>query len=220
MSTLDFIAKNMGTDKSSQFHNYCVKYEKYLPFNRYDKLNILELGVLDGQSLKMWKEYYYRSNVVGIDINSDCKQYEEDRVNVEIGNQGDGVFLSDVINKYGNFNLVIDDASHDNLLTINSFKYIFPLLESGSVYVVEDSCTSYWENFGGGYLKENTIMDYFKKLTDDINFRGLINTKHLEWPLSRKEDVLIELSSHVQPGCRTDIESIIFLNSLIIITKR
>ena len=79
MSTLDNLAKSYGTDKSSEIHNYCVKYEKYLPFNRYDKLNILEIGVLDGKSLKTWKEYFYRSNILGIDITPECKQYEEER---------------------------------------------------------------------------------------------------------------------------------------------
>ena len=45
MSTLDRLAKAYGTDKSSDNHNYCVKYEKYIPFKRYDKINILEIGV-------------------------------------------------------------------------------------------------------------------------------------------------------------------------------
>ena len=84
MSTLNKIAQSYGTDKSSDIHNYCVKYEKYLPFNRYDYLNILEIGILNGKSLKTWKEYYYRSNIVGIDINPDCKQYEEERISIEI----------------------------------------------------------------------------------------------------------------------------------------
>ena len=59
MSTLNNLAIRYGTDKSSDNHNYCVKYEKYLTFNRYDKLNILEIGVLDGKSLLTWKDYYY-----------------------------------------------------------------------------------------------------------------------------------------------------------------
>ena len=55
MNTLDNLAKKYGTDKSSEIHNYCVKYEKYLPFNRNDKLNIMEIGVLDGKSFRMIK---------------------------------------------------------------------------------------------------------------------------------------------------------------------
>ena len=111
MSTLNKIAQSHGTDKSSDIHSYCVKYEKYLPFNRYDQLNILEIGILNGKSLKTWKEYYYRSNIVGIDINPDCKKYEEERVSVEIGSQADGSFLNQVKEKYGPFDLILDDGS-------------------------------------------------------------------------------------------------------------
>ena len=44
MSLLNEIAKKYGTDKSSEIHDYCVKYEKYLPFNRSDELKIMEIG--------------------------------------------------------------------------------------------------------------------------------------------------------------------------------
>ena len=62
-------------------------------------------------------------------------------------------------------------------------------------------------------------MEYFKKLSDDINFRGLqnFNTSNVH---GRREDWLIDLSNQTQPDCRTDIESITFLNGIIIITKR
>ena len=76
-SNLEKLAIKYGTDKSSEKHNYCEKYAKYLPFNRYDKMNILEIGVLDGKSLQTWREYYYQSNIIGIDINPDCKQYDD-----------------------------------------------------------------------------------------------------------------------------------------------
>ena len=95
MSLLNSIAKSYGTDKSDEIHNYCVKYQKYLPFQRYDNLNILEIGVLNGKSLLTWKEYFYRSNILGIDINPECKKYEdkENNISVEIGSQFDGNFL-------------------------------------------------------------------------------------------------------------------------------
>ena len=114
MSTLDKLAKSFGTDKCSDNHNYCNKYEKYLPFNRYDELNMLEIGVLDGKSLLTWKEYFYRSNILGIDINPDCKKYEEERITVEIGSQADGGFLSRIWQQYGPFDMILDDGSHMN----------------------------------------------------------------------------------------------------------
>jgi hypothetical protein len=68
MRSLDKIAIHYGTDKSSYIHNYCVKYEKWLPFNRLEPITILEIGVLGGQSLSTWREYYPNATVVGLDI--------------------------------------------------------------------------------------------------------------------------------------------------------
>ncbi len=219
MSTLNKIAQSYGTDKSSDIHNYCVKYEKYLPFNRYDPLKILEIGILNGKSLKTWKEYYYRSNIVGIDINPDCKQYEEERISVEIGSQADGNFLSKIWQQYGPFDMILDDGSHMNSHVIYSFQHLWNSLKSGGVYVIEDCGTAYWEDYEGGYLKPTTSVETFKSLVDDVNFRGLMN---FDAPNvhGRREDWLIELSKKTQPGCIVDIESINFLNGIIIITKR
>lgn len=219
MSTLDKIAKSHGTDKSSDIHNYCVKYQKYLPFNRYDNLNIMEIGVLDGKSLLTWKDYFYRSQILGIDINPDCKKFEEPGISIEIGSQADKNFLFLTANQYGPFDMILDDGSHMNEHVIYSFQHLWGSIKSGGVYIVEDVGTSYWDEWGGGYLRDNTSMEYFKKLSDDVNFRGLqnFNTPNVH---ARREDWLTNLSLETQPNCVTDIESITFLNGIIIITKR
>lgn len=217
---LDSIAKKYGTDKSSEIHNYCTKYEKYLPFQRSDSIRILEIGVLSGQSLKTWSDYFYNSEVIGIDINPDCSRYASNRISIEIGSQTDKSFLTRVFNKYGYFDLIIDDGSHVNSDVIFSFNVLFDYLNSGGVYVVEDSVTSYWPHFGGGLLSLNNSVEFFKRLCDNVNFNGIEyieNPNEVWW---RKESNLIPFSKKVQPNCRIDIESINFLNSLILITKR
>ena len=220
MSTLDIIGNSYGTDKSSFMHNYCVKYEKYLPFKRYDTLKILEIGVLRGESLKTWKDYFYRSHIIGIDIMPECKKYEENRISIEIGSQADEVFLNGIFKKYNPIDMILDDGSHMNSHQIYSFEHLFGSIRSGGVYIVEDCTTSYWSDFEGGYLKEGSTMEYFKKLTDDVNFRGLEYDVNGKFHRYRKESDLIPFSQKVQPSCRIDIESINFLNGIIIITKR
>lgn len=218
MSTLDRVAKSHGTDKCSEIHDYCVKYEKYLPFKRYEELNILEIGVLDGKSLRTWKEYYYRSNILGIDINPNCKEFEETRINVEIGSQTDGIFLSSLSQKYGSFDLIIDDGSHINSDVIFSFQKLWDNVKSGGVYVIEDSCTSYWDTYGGGFKRPTSIIEYFKDIIDDVNFRGIESSHKIK--NARRDDYLISPYKNMFPNAITDIESINFLNSIIIIRKR
>ena len=140
MSLLDSLAKKYGTDKSSDVHNYCVKYEKYLPFKRYQDMNILEIGILDGKSLLTWRDYYYKSKIVGIDINPDCKQFEDkdNNISVEIGSQDDFVFLNEIMREYGKFDMILDDGSHMNEHVIYSFEHLFESVKSGGLYVIED----------------------------------------------------------------------------------
>jgi hypothetical protein len=218
---LNDIAKNCGTDKSSECHDYCDKYEKYLPFKRYDEINILEIGVLNGESLRMWGDYFYRSNVIGIDILPICKNHETDHIKIEIGSQTDKDFLGSVIKKYVSFDIIIDDGSHMNSDVIFSFKHLFNSLNSGGVYVIEDSSTSYWEEFGGGLSRKDSTMEYFKEIIDEVNFFGEhVDDKEKKYR-SRKDDVLID--QFKRKGYKyigVEIESINFLNSLIIITKR
>ena len=224
MNTLDNLAKSLGTDKSSEIHNYCVKYEKYLPFNRYDKLNIMEIGVLDGKSLLTWKEYFYQSNILGIDINPDCKQYEDksNKISVEIGSQVDHTFLNDVMREYGSFDMILDDGSHMNEHVIFSFKHLFQSLKSGGVYVVEDCSTSYYPDYGGGRYKQGTMIEYFKSIVDEVNFFGeWLDLEVFHTSLARREDYLLEqFKTKGYDYIGTQIESINFLNGIIIITKR
>jgi hypothetical protein len=220
VSPLNAIANQFGTDKSFLLHNYCTKYEKYFPFKRGDDIKIMEIGVLRGESVKTWRDYYHNSKIVGIDIDPSCKQYEEERISIEIGSQNDGKFLDDVMEKYGPFDMILDDGSHINSDVIYSFEHLFKSVKSGGIYVIEDCTTAYWADFGGGFRKEGTSIEYCKNLVDNVNFNGLEYTDGKTYNRYRKESDLIPLSQKVQPNCRVDIESINFLNGIIIITKR
>ena len=219
MGTLNDIAIGTGTDKSSEIHNYCEKYERTLRMERPGKYKILEIGVLLGQSLQMWAEYFFNSTIVGIDINEKCAEFESGNIEVEIGSQVDPEFIQQVIEKYGEFDLIVDDGSHQQKHVIKTFEILFASLKSGGLYVVEDSCCSYWPLYGGGYKHAGTSIEYFKNLVDDVNFRGLMSQPVR---VARREDRLLKLSQKCPPSppLRTDIESIQFINSMIFITKR
>ena len=191
MRSLEKIAYTLGTDKSSRIHNYCVKYEKWLPFNRLEPINILEIGVLQGHSLLTWREYYPNAKVIGIDINPECKNHEDidNNIFVEIGSQDDPDFLKYVIDKFGPFDMILDDGSHMNSHIIFSFLNLIDSLKSEGVYIVEDSCTSYWEEYEGGFRKSGTAIEFFKNMVDDVNFNGQLQENF--WCVhARREDFL------------------------------
>lgn len=182
--TLNNLALKYGTDKSSNHHNYCVVYEKYFQ----DKpVNLLELGYggyhyaqRGGESARMWLDYFAQGKVTSIDV-YDKTPFKHERFKFFKGSQIDANFLNDVISERGVFDIIIDDASHINELTIKTFEILFPTLKKGGIYVVEDCETSYWEeiatdgtDFKGSrnpYAHEDSsIMNYMKRMTDRLNF--------------------------------------------------
>ena len=218
MSILNQLAIKYNTDKNSLIHNYCVKYEKYLPFKREDNIKLLEIGVLYGGSLSTWGDYFSNASIIGIDINPDCKNYEKDNIKIEIGSQIDEIFLKKVIEKYGPFDMILDDGSHLQSHVIKSFEILFPHVKNQGVYIIEDTCCSYWNAYEGGINKIDTSVEYFKRLVDDVNFRGHYST--ISPNVARREDYLIQKVIDSQENIRVDIESINFMNSIILITKQ
>ena len=227
MSILDAIAKSFGTDKSSETHDYCRKYEKYLKFNRHDDIKLLEIGVSAGQSIKTWKKYYYNAKILGVDIIPECKKYEEDHINVEIGSQTDGVFLEKISKQYGPFDMILDDGSHINSDVIYSFEHLFDSVKSGGVYIIEDTHTSYFDDYGGGFRRPGATIEYFKSIIDEVNFLGELSEWHdsaigqiCKTHYRRDKELLQQFERKQQQYRGTQIESINFLNGIIIITKR
>ncbi|MGK7886721.1 MAG: hypothetical protein AB4057_19095 [Crocosphaera sp.] len=159
-------------------HSYAQHYQKHFESLRFEKLNILEIGVgglsdpnSGGASLKMWRDFFPNSVIYGIDI-YDKSGLEEERIKIFQGSQDDAIFLENIVEQVGGFNIIIDDGCHINSYVIKSFKTLFPLLRDGGIYVVEDTQTSYWKMFGGNSDDLNSVtttMGLFKSLVDCLN---------------------------------------------------
>lgn len=165
------------TDKYG-YHFYTPHYQNHFKKYKFKNNNILEVGVggyedpfIGGNSLRMWKSYFPFSEIYSLDIH-DKSFLQEKRIKIFKGSQVDVDFLDDVINKIGDLDLIIDDGSHMNVHVIESFKYLFPKLKNGGIYVVEDTQTSYWKDYGGNsnnFDDKNTIYGFFKSLIDSLN---------------------------------------------------
>jgi hypothetical protein len=164
---LDAIGTMTGTDKSAAFgnsHDYLRHYEFFFADYRHHAINLIEIGVMGGNSLKAWKDYFSRAQIVGIDIEPRCQGFREERVDVLIGSQADGAFLNAACAQYPP-TIVIDDGSHMAEHIVTTFETVFPLLAPGGVYVVEDLNAHFGE--GAHVWQTETIYDapgYFMQL--------------------------------------------------------
>lgn len=138
---LNELCLKYGTDKSNNGHGYVKYYEKYFEPIRNENLNILELGVREGWSVSVWSEYFKNSNIVGLDNDLEklCPdEFHIDRFTFYKGSQEDELFLNDIHKQCGDFDIIIDDASHISKYTIKSFQILRHFLKSGGIYVIED----------------------------------------------------------------------------------
>jgi SAM-dependent methyltransferase len=153
-----------------KWQHYFEIYDNHFKKFRHKKVKILEIGVGEGGSLQMWKKYFgCKAEIFGIDINEKCKQFEEKRITIIIGDQSDRQFLRDTAQKHGPFDLVIDDGSHIMEHQIITFEEMFPVINLNGIYLCEDLHTSYWSNFGGGYKDDKSFIEFSKNLIDYLN---------------------------------------------------
>ena len=137
LQVLDELGIRSVTDKCSLFHDYLSKYERlFAPF-RDTPFTLLEIGVFDGGSLRLWEDYFPRAAIVGVDIRTECKQHEGGRRVVEIASQADLAAMSAIGQKYQPA-IIIDDGSHQADHILISFQALYPTLRDGGIYIVED----------------------------------------------------------------------------------
>jgi len=123
----------------------------------------------------MWKDYFGdKARIFGVDINPECKKFEEKNIEIFIGSQSDRKFLKKVKENIPKIDILIDDGGHTMLQQIVTFEEIFQHIDANGVYLCEDIHTSYWLNFGGGHKRNKTFIEYSK------NFIDLINAHHSE----------------------------------------
>jgi len=181
-NNLNKLAQIYKSDKYGK-HFYTIHYQHHFRKFKFKRVNLLEIGVggyhfpdIGGNSLRMWKRYFPFGRISSIDI-YDKTFFQERRIKIFQGSQTDTVFLKKVINQIGSPDIIIDDGSHINSHVIETFQFLFPFLKEGGIYVIEDTETSYWPDYGGdseNLNNPNTSVNYFKKLVDCLNHKEFL----------------------------------------------
>ena len=195
--------------------HYFEIYENHFAKFRGKEINILEIGVFKGGSLQMWKEYFGpKAKIYGVDIDPNCKKFEEENIEIFIGDQNDREFLRGLTKKLPKFDIVIDDGGHTSKQQITTFEEIYAHTAENGVYLVEDTHTNYWRGFNKG-VKQNFI-DYAKKFADSVHewhFEKW-NFNRFALPFSKREGEL-----QVSEFTKTT-QSVTFYDSVVVFQKK
>jgi SAM-dependent methyltransferase len=154
----------------NKWKHYFPIYERHFKDFVYKPVTFIEIGCGLGGSLAMWKRYFGpHARIIGIDIDPECKKFEEDQIEVHIGRQQDFTFLQSLIEDAGVPDIVLDDGSHIMSHVMASFQFLYSRMPKNGVYMVEDLHTAYWEEFEGGLRKPSTFIELCKSLIDELN---------------------------------------------------
>ena len=165
-----YFTANRAGDALDKWVHYFAIYERHLARYRERPVRVLEIGVYRGGGLELLRHYLGpAAHLVGIDIEEAARVAVRGRHPVEIGDQEDPDFLRRVAQQHGPFDVVIDDGGHRMSQQIVSVETLFPLLADGGTYLVEDTHTSYWSEYGAVAGEGATFIDWVKARIDDLH---------------------------------------------------
>jgi 23S rRNA U2552 (ribose-2'-O)-methylase RlmE/FtsJ len=155
MVTLDSLGIQYGTDKSSKCHNYLNFYEQNINWNGVATL--LEIGIKDGASLRMWADWLPVAKIYGVDIQGLSSISGVTTIKADATKPIPS--LENV-----KFDLIIDDGSHYCSQQQESFAWLWPKLRKGGFYIMEDLHTSFIPEFDDAML---TTFDFLMQNHSD-----------------------------------------------------
>ena len=168
-SRLFKIYKNLKYE-SLKCNTYFQVYEEL--FSKYigKEIIFVEIGVLHGGSLFMWKEYFGdKARIIGIDLHPKAKELEKYGFDIFIGSQSDINFWKDFYTKVGKIDILLDDGGHENNQQIITLNESIPNIKDGGIILTEDTHTSYFKKFGNP--SKYSFINYTKYLVDVVNSR-------------------------------------------------
>ena len=216
------VGQKFGSDKIS-IHQYHKIYDFYLK-DFYEKDGgMIEIGLLANRSLKMWLELFQNMHIYGIDKNPKGESGESHTlIKCDQSSKDD---LKQALNKIKHsIHFINDDGSHIPEHQALTFNVLFPLLEPGGIYIIEDIEVSYWEarsiygykaDYGVNHPK--SIVSMFKKVADGINislprhdYRSDPSRGSLYRPFEKIDQDILHLEN---------IHSITFARNCIVVKK-
>jgi hypothetical protein len=141
MSLADLV-DNTRTDKNTM-HSYLDLYETLLSSKKTTAKNVLEIGIFDGGSIKLWHDYFTNATIYGLDIKkySDIWNDIKNKDRIRLGRfdaYDETFFNTQLLSLNIKFDFMLDDGPH----TLESMKQFIRLysqiLADDGILIIED----------------------------------------------------------------------------------
>lgn len=182
LKTLEKLVDNTKTDKNTT-HSYLPLYQELLEKKRDSAKNVLEVGIYDGGSIKLWHDFFVNATVYGLDIMNinnvwdGIKNNERIVLHTSTNAYDENLFKSNFLDKNIKLDFALDDGPH----TLDSMKKFITLysqlLTEDGILIIEDVQKWEWINQLKAVVPEELkkyikVYDlrHVKKRYDDIVF--------------------------------------------------
>lgn len=164
-------AYNSSPYLSIKYDTYFTIYEELLGQYRGKEIVLVEVGVFNGGSLFMWREYLGpKARIIGIDLNPDAREWENHGFEIFIGDQSSDAFWINLFEKIGNIDVLVDDGGHTNRQQIVTTHHATQNINDGGILIVEDVHTNYFREFGNP--SRYSFISYVHRIVDSVNSRA------------------------------------------------
>lgn len=162
-----FFNAGLKSDKITH-HGYHRIYPWFLNhFRNYEKVNLLEIGVDEQNSIHLWLDFFPEAEITVMDI--DDKNVQSCRF-VKLDQSSEKELVKYAKDNNEQHHIIVDDGSHVPEHQMLTLIQLWKTLKPGGVYIIEDIETSYWGN--------SDIYGY-KFNSDEFNFvQKVINSIH------------------------------------------
>jgi hypothetical protein len=138
--TLTQLVNSEKTDKNT-VHSYLPLYEVLLKNKKNTCKNVIEVGVAEGGSIKLWHDYFPNATIHGCDIRDETVMWDEIKNNNRIKlfpstNAYDPLFINQI--KDVQFDFALDDGPHTLDTMIQFINMYLPLMNEDGILIIED----------------------------------------------------------------------------------
>ncbi len=166
------------TDKAMDGHGFTELYEHIFHPLKDSPIKIFEIGILDGGSLILWRDYFPNARIYGIDV-VDKSNLDSERIKTFVANQANRDQLDAFIDKHGgDFDIILDDGGHKMEQQQKSLGHLFKYVKPGGYYIIEDVHTSLPQYYSGYGVEEDETNSTLEMINLFIK-KKLIKSKYL-----------------------------------------
>jgi predicted O-methyltransferase YrrM len=155
MTPLCALSRKYGTDKggvmeptpnhrANLYHDYTPIYYDLMKDWASEAWALLEVGVAEGRSARMWAEWLPNAKITGFDIDPKSLDIKENRIRTYYCDQSKQESIAKALQAVGKrqhvslFDYIIDDGSHVRAHQIITASVLFSRLQPWGIYFIED----------------------------------------------------------------------------------